>query len=423
MGRLRLTVSKKENIGILLAKIIILTASFDIVAVINIRGVTIRLAQFVILIGSCYLFTKRRIKLPTGYKWLLLWLILQVVSIWNVQNRMFVVGYFFWLVLNVMLVIMLQNFFNTGYRVDVLIRFFVKSFVVMSLLGLFQWICAIMGINFFLTQETLNRSNLPRLNGFTYEPSYYSTYLLPGWIITVYLLEKGSKLFTKAELQIYAVVISLALLLSTSRMGWLFMGLWIFYRAMLYMKSFLRGKITRSRLILMGTVAVVALWAVSIIQTNGINVFVGGLGIHGTSAHSSNIRIMQFVNTLKLFQMNPLFGYSLGGVAVKYCQTYGLPFDSGASMCVWAELLVASGIVGMIPFIAWFRNLLIMPLSKVIILDRQRECTALFYALVWECGILAMNQNILRIYFWVVIGVINVAIIQYKNPENHLEYT
>lgn len=423
MERLRAAVSKKENIGILLAEIIILTASFDIVAAIDIGGVTIRLAQFVILIGTCYLFTKGRIALPIGYKWLLLWLILQAASIWNAPNCMYAVGYFFWLVLNVMVVIMLQNFFNTGYRADVLIRFFVKSFFVMSLLGLFQWLCKIMGINFFLTQETLNASNLPRLNGFTYEPSYYSTYLLPGWIITVYLFEEGSKLFTKAELQLYAVVISLALLLSTSRMGWLFMGLWLFYRAMVYLKSFLRGKITRSRLVIMGAAAVVALCAAVLIQRNSIDVFVGGLGIHGTSAHSSNARIMQFVNTLKLVQMNPLFGYSLGGVAAEYCQTYGLPFDSGVATCVWAELLVASGLVGMIPFIVWFGNLLVMPLSKAITLDRQRECTALFYALVWECGILAMNQNILRIYFWVLLGVINAAIVRYKNPGNYLECT
>ena len=397
---------------------ILLTASFDIFGVFRIAGMTFRIAQLLIILGMIVLFSDGRMKLPYAYRPLLAWLALQLAFSLRSTNLVFSLGYFFWAVISIVLIFIFYNFVNTKRKADWLLKAYMHCFVIMSLLGLIQWLLGLAGISFFLTQATFNLTAIPRINGFTYEPSYYSTYLLPGWIIVMYLWENGSDLFPRRRTVHYAIIISAALFLSTSRMGWIFMALWLGFRGTVLLGKTMTARLTKRQLSYIGLIIIgligILIIGIHLIQKNGIGFIVAGLGIGGSSAHSSSARVTAMLNTFHLFLKNPFLGYGLGGVPVKYCEVYNIPFDSGASMCVWAELLAASGILGIIPFAIWFYRIIGNLNSKRIKKSgRSRECCALFYAILFECMILAMNQNILRIYFWILIGVAVVLATQY----------
>ena len=286
----------------------------------------------------------------------------------------------------------------------------------MALLGLLQFCLKMAGINFFLTQPWLNGAKfgsikIPRLNGFTYEPSYYSTYLLPGWIFIVFLFEKGSVLLSKRKLGIYSLLVTAALFLCTSRMGWIFMALWVAFRSLVILRRILSSKISKFHFLLLVAIIVcillAALIALVLVRRNGINFLITGLGIGGSSSHSSSPRINALIGTMKVFLDSPLIGYSLGGISVEYCNMYHIPMDTGATMCVWMELLAASGIIGIVLFAFWFYELLFSGMSKNKLnkISAQNELRGLFYAVIFECLILAINQNILRVYFWTLLAV------------------
>jgi len=69
----------------------------------------------------------------------------------------------------------------------------------MGIIGLVQWILQFFGILFYLTQY----NSMHRINGFSYEPSYYASYMLIGWIIYAYLYEKGNYINIKKKVFIY----------------------------------------------------------------------------------------------------------------------------------------------------------------------------------------------------------------------------
>ena len=363
-----------------------------------------------------------RIKISKKFFPLVVWLGFQFVFALFSTNRLYSIGYFCWTLIMIALVIVFCSLVNTSDKTEWLLRSYLYTFVIMSWLGIFQWILGFCGKDFFLTQTTFNGTRIPRINGFTYEPSYYSTYLLPGWILAMYLLENGSTFFTRMQTSYYALILSLALFLSSSRMGWIFMGVYLTIRILITLYSFLITYLKKKKIIfaVLCIASIICVVSVSIylILNKRFGFIVAGLGIGGESAHSSNARISQFRNTLLLFCDHPFAGYSLGGVPVAYCEKYNIvPFDSGASMCVWIELLAASGVFGIIPFVIWIGSILKDYKKKyndnIYLVNESR---GLLYAFAFECMILAMNQNILRIYFWVLLAIL--IIVGKENRKN-----
>ncbi len=392
--------------------IIIFTASFDIFGVINIAGMTFRIPQFITLFMFAVLAFRDKIQSPKYFNMLYIWAALQFVFALFCPNKLYSIGYWGWTIIVICMVIVFCSIIDTPQKTRWLIKNYILVFVLMSWLGIIQWILGFFGIHFFLTQVTFNGTRMPRINGFTYEPSYYSTYLMPGWVLIMYLLEHGSVVFSKKQVSRYAMIISLALFMSSSRMGWIFMGLYMLLRFMiapnpLFMKNLRKRRMIYISVCILGAICV-AMLAIYLIAKNGYGFIFDGLGIGGTSSHSSGARTTQFLNTLQLFFDQPFLGYSLGGVSVAYCNKYQIvPFDSGASMCVWIELLAGSGIIGIIPFAIWVSHILKhYRKEKVKYSIFVRESKGLLYAFVFECMILAMNQNILRIYFWVLVAVL-----------------
>lgn len=405
--------NKSNNIGQMAVFCTILLASFDIFMIFDVGSYSIRIAQiilcFAIVLYFARLFKSGRFYLPIGFKSLFCWVILQAAFVLHAPNFKNAVFYFCWLLLDVFIILVVQDFFRSKEDVERLLKIYIKSFYLLSWVGLIQMVLGLFGISFFVAQWW--SVGIPRLNGFSYEPSYYSTYLLPGWVFVMYQLENGSSIFSSKTLKRYMIVISLALLLSTSRMGWVCMALWILFRVFSFAYNLSVGHLKKKKVqflfLSLLFLAIGGGFFVVVTKRIDLTFLLNGLGLLGTSAHSRDGRIFSMMRAVMVFLKSPFIGYSLGGVDPAVAQAYNVHFYNGITSCVWVEVLVASGVIGIVFFIRWMWQLMVVSMRRAAKGFLEQEVKALFWAVVFECIILTFNQNVLRIYFWVLLAVVN----------------
>jgi hypothetical protein len=142
--------------------------------------------------------------------------------------------------------------------------------------------------------------------------------------------------------------------------------------------------------------------------------FLNGTGISDTAAHSVIQREDALEETLTVFLQHPVIGRSLGGVSSAIADLQGeriRSFEASKDfegMSVFAEVLAASGVIGVIPFV-WF---LITSFRKPLQAARAASpaYSSLLYALLRSLAftwvILQFNQNLLRPYLWTHIAIL-----------------
>ena len=275
---------KRMPLHVICMIIVIYTASFDIFLTLDIGGFTFRIAQFFLLVAIMWLILcvikAKKIYMPVGTQYLLIWAFLQGIFVTNSPNQKNAIGYFLWLLMDIGIIFAMYYSFQTVDMIRLLYRLYVDSFYFISILGLVQLVLGFFEINLYAVQWWTPR--WPRLNGFTYEPSYYSTYLLAGWVMVMYLLEKGTVIYTKKQLYIRGIVITLALFLSTSRMGWLMMAVWMFFRFVSHICTLIMRGLTRKKLLILITavfaVTLVVFIMAKFILNGKLGFLINGLG-------------------------------------------------------------------------------------------------------------------------------------------------
>ena len=249
-----------------------------------------------------------------------------------------------------------------------------------------------------------------RISGFCYEPSYYVTYMIMGFVSFAYMLiKKNYSVFSYRELKHNFRMVALAMLLSTSRMGFIMMFLW--YCVALWLDERDRGIFSFKKLLKIFRLMIfgVIMFFVLLVMQFVYNLdFLGGLGFEGHASHSRDDRLRGQMANINLFLKSPLIGYSLGGVDPANVQAMGrrsYNMEHGTTINVWAEMLAASGIIGIIPLILYFFELLFSRGSP----DKNKcqVMKALQWGLFFGMLILGMNQNILRPYFWWHIAILS----------------
>lgn len=402
--------------------LIILTSSFDIVANVDLFGFNLRACQFLSLILIVLLiaeWSRRPIRVPIGGKYLIAWIVIQFLFIFRSLNFANAIGYFMWLIFDAFLIFALVQYVGRAFSLKWLLRVYFKSFVWIAVLGLVQFSLFAIGIDFFVAQHWAAR--LARINGFCYEPSYYSTYLLPGFVIFAYLFEKkNTDILSSKEVKIGLIAISIAMLLSTSRMGWLMMGLWIMTRVMAYLAQLFKSGISRKNASTFLTLILIMILMIAafiyILRSSEFRFLLSGLGLAGTAKHSSMGRIGGLIMCLNIFAGQPLLGVSLGGVdaqIAKYNGNVYIAGNNGAGMSIVGELLVANGIVGLVPFLLYFTSVLFGK-KQIKPIQSSETIFALRWALLLELAILCFNQNILRPYVWILIAILSAAEYYYE---------
>jgi hypothetical protein len=403
--------------------IILVSSSFDIFFNLNLGGFNVR---------TCYLVSFAFLAL---YAWksdeayrlrfvapgsFFVWAMFCLAFVWNTQFLSRNIGYMAWLGFNVLMIMAIYAYCRMeGWQS--LMRLYMASFFIMALVGLAQFAFSLFGIHILITMWW-QVNKLPRINALSYEPSYYATYLLIGFVFQYSLFRKGIFLFSKKlQLGMLLAVVA-AIFLSTSRMGILFMCAilaWDFLRMLVLAGIQLRISRLNFALTLLMILAIssviIRIWTNDKLRRQ----YLAGTGLESTASHSRDTRIGQMTNVFLVFQQSPLIGYSLGGIAPAIARYYGndTPDQKKAKefegLNIFLEVLAASGIVGFFFFASWLFQVFRVNILLENFLRRIHEkadadiLRALRLALIAELLILTLSQNILRPYLWVLIGVMN----------------
>ncbi len=394
----------------------VFSVSFDVFLVVNV-GFNFRAAQilFAVPIVVGILKATKRAKWPIAFNMLLAWSVFVLAFIPNTDFLMRSVGYGFWLMFSAALVFATVQLYSNSTIFD-LLRWYVYSFLAIAVFGIIQFVLPLMGITPPLVAQWWIPDVLARINGFSYEPSYFATYLLIGWIMVMYLLEKRYYLLPKTHLFFIALVLTVAMVLSSSRMGWVMMGLWvvryplIFALKLLFLK---KTRYARYSLVL----------ALCLIAGTGFLAYIGGVGsilfllqgtgIEGTAAHSVEERSEGLIDVLRIFYSSPIIGYSLGGLSSAIGALHSVDVSSFdvakqfEGLGVFPQVLAASGLIGFIPFVLYIATIIVIPYRLSVQVPEKVLLRCLVYALVFELIILQFNQNVLRPYLWLHIGLLS----------------
>ena len=416
----------------------ILTSSFDVFLVFNL-GFNFRFSQlilfpvmFVTILPRIF---KRSIK-PLGFLSLLIWFYFMVAFIPSVPYINKSIGYVFWLLLNIMVIFIFVNMFDNDIKIKNLIKFYLVSFGVIAGYGLLQFFVPLLtGIEMPYTIYSLIPGRLVRINGFSYEPSFFASYMLMGWVLVQYFKEKKLNIFSPKQLNIISLIITAAMLLSSSRMGILGMLTWYAKYPVIFLLNLMRGHWHTKSFIKLSFLSVFIVLTIftliSFFGRQGVLLLLEGTGVFGTGDHSTAGRFNVMLNTFNSFKDSPIIGYSLGGVSVANALAGGVPSDQLSiaflkgreGMSIYAEVLAASGIIGIIPFIVYSYSIHYKPLllsKKLIIREEQVIIAGLAIALIFETLILQLNQNILRPYYWMHIAILSSVYCVYQRKHNLL---
>ncbi|HVY81111.1 MAG TPA: O-antigen ligase family protein [Steroidobacteraceae bacterium] len=333
------------------------------------------------------------------------------------------IGYTFWAVTDILLVFVFVQTFRTEPALVRLIRYVLITYTCVAVFGLVQFALGLLGIDLLITQWWIP-GVLPRINGISYEPSYFATYLLGGWVLANYLLERRAPLPNRKLIKLCAVTTTAALLLATSRLGWGMMLLWLVFRfakrALLTlagrrMRPRTAGLIVASPLLLGVLLLAVTPVLPRVVQTaSEVSFLLSGLGMFGEPAHSAVTREGDVRATWRAFTAHPFTGTGIGAVPVEIAAARFRPVRTledakpNEGMSIFVELLAGTGIVGTALFAgfgvavanACRRALAELPPWRAEILR------GVAWSVLWVVLALQFSQNILRIWLFIAIAVL-----------------
>lgn len=413
----------------------ILMASCDIVAAFEVAGLTVRVSQLISM-SVMFFFLLRlirfgNVKILTPYYNLLIVIVINTICVANSKTLFNAVGYDLWLIFDCVQVLTFTYFLSKQETIYSIVHKYIICFNVFAVLGFAQFALQFAGINFYVTQY----NDLHRSNGFSYEPSFYATYMIMGAIICLYLLEKRNYKCMRKRALIFSTVLNVgAVVISTSRMGLIMLLIYVVYRGFMSLRIYIHMKAPLIKTLFSLMPIMVGLGMIAFILAIEFEVpfvmhYMSGMGIGGASSHSADARMTAFEDTWKLFLDSPLLGCSLGGIdagIIEYkARNYTVANNGGASMCISLEALAAYGIIGAFFFFKYMYDLTIggyLKAKKRPGEQSEREPVyAMLIALFFEFMILQLNQNVLRPPFWVHIALVS-TMLQIYLRESHKNY-
>lgn len=417
---------KLESFIFFIMNIIFISASMDTFLNIKILGFSLRFVFvpiiLLIAISLLYIIKNRN---TTTIKFLgiipaMIWLLFLILFIPNTSIIVRNIAYIIWLIIYFAFIPTVSLYISNEMQLIKLVKYYIQSFFIVSIFCIVQFTLGVFKINLLVQQWW--RNGLPRASGFSYEPSYLATYMLLGWVTCFYLIISKSEYIRYFRVNRSIIFISLAIVLSGSRMGILFILVIPLVYILYSIKSlFLKFQISKIALRYFVIISLVISGSI-VYFTYNFNqaiVFLNGIGLFGTVDHSYKIRTSDQDATFQAFKNSPIIGYSLGGLPTQIAlikdrknitkQTEAKDYEG---VNTFIEVLAASGIFGFLFFIYYFYTLFKKNISiSRIIRTFNPEFTKIVFALLTsffcELLILIFNQNILRAYVWVHIAIIN----------------
>lgn len=412
---------------IVIAGLALLTSSFDLFLVVKIGGFSFRatnlLAMVLIVVALNMARRESSIALPMGYKWLLGWGAVLTAFAFNTNDLERGVSYTLLMWFAILTVYAFSRVFNTERKIIVLHRLYLWSFILVGVFGVLQALSGILHLPIPFIVDRWLEGLLVRVNAFSYEPSYYATYMLLGFVYAGFLMHYSPE-FRRDRLTQWACGLSgLSILLSVSRMGWLVA---VFFPVLIFWLR--RGQVLSCckahKLASMGGVVLVAGASVVFVALSDLTFLFQGLGFFGHAGASKDIRLNELYETLCIFTRSPWIGYGIGGIPSAIGALYGYTVTNNMmakyfeGMSIFAQVLAAGGVVGFALLVIYFGLLLVRGLRAPQSGALPAIARALAVSLIFEFIILQMNQNILRAYLWYAIAFLSAVVtVIYRVPE------
>jgi len=303
-----------------------------------------------------------------------------------------------------------------------LVRWYLISCLCVALFGVVQFFAGIEGHELLITQWLIYKQ-IPRLNGISYEPSYFAIYMIGAWGTVAVLLDYNvQSILPRRTLQAALVLLTTVIVLSTSRSGIaacyggfvLFAGYWLLQA--------IKGRrigAWRYWLMFIGIGLPLVVTYIAFLKFPAFaGAMVGGLGIDRTSSYSVLDRFRAYDETLRLVRRHSIVGVGIGGIGPSIAESLnpGITLESYLrdkinGLNVFLEAFAAGGIVGGLAFIGYLISLFAhlakrLPLKD----DLSRISLALGLGLLFELFLLVFEQNLVRVYLWIHIAVFSAAL-------------
>jgi O-Antigen ligase len=423
--------NRPMNLLVAAVALVFFTSSFDIFLVLSI-GPNIRIAQlFTLVLLAAALITHKlgmTMEIPLGAPYLIAWLGVQLAFVPVAEFWQKSMGYCVWLALNIGLAFAMVNLFSGNFvRLQTILKLYLGSFVFVGCFGILQFVLPVAGGPGILVEQWWLPGRVPRVNGFSYEPSYFATYLIMGLVSLGSLRRSKESEFRTWTWTLAYLLLILAMILCSSRMGLAFVLIELAIAPLIRI-----GRIIRNPRLVLGfhvsglkiLAAAMLIWiayagiggAVRWFRDNQETAafLLKGTGLLGTAAHSVNEREDRLDGTLQTISDHPWMGQSLGGISESIAGYFGLKpqnFEEAKvfeGQSVFAEVLASSGLPGSIPFFCFLVVSIVAPwrLARRTSSLNAAWLRALVQALVFEWAILQFNATILRLYLWVHIAVL-----------------
>ena len=362
-------------------------------------GVNFRLDQLFLVITSLLMIIRNRFKI-TKNKWIFLFLFFSLIS--TILSYSVTRGILFYLsiVYNVVFVFYLYSNFIKYYGPKKFMRIFRWTMYVQFLIVLTQFLLKTVfsyELSFLPSYGTYMGIN--RFSLWFYEPSYFATYVSIWFTIAFYMfLIGGNKGYIKD-----IIMALIMFIISTSTSGFIAIALSIFIIYLLWIKK----RITVKKLLFLLIIVIIAMALVFIFK-DIFDTFIGRI-FNSSLDSASGGRITQWIETFEVFKEKPFFGVGPGN--------YGLYLNKGAGYVpsnVTLELMATLGIFATISFYGLSIHLSYKML-RIYRRDRRMKLYAcVVLSLLVFTIVLQINQGYLRLYHWMLLGVMQGMILYYN---------
>lgn len=348
--------------------------SFEII------GVTVRYVQITLVIGLLLIMIKRKLNIKITKILIAYLVVMFITSILAINIKLGII-YYLSILYNSIFIFLYFKEFIKEYGISRFTKLFRYSCYVIAILMIFVFILQKFGIEIFDYGYHLG---VYRISLWFFEPSYLSTYLSIWYSLSLYYL-----IIEKDRSYIKDIVLSIvSFVLSTATTGFIAM---IFAFGCILLLSINKLKLKHYLYILVGIV--ISLLVLVVMFNNVFEVFF--LRIFEGISEASGDRIKRYGETIGVFLKYPIFGIGTGCYGYYFNQTNLVPTN------VFLEMLACLGIVGTTMFMYFIFNPIIKSI-KTTNINLKAYCFSLLIFFI----ILQANQNYLRLYMFMILGVV-----------------
>ncbi|MDI6892711.1 MAG: O-antigen ligase family protein [Actinomycetota bacterium] len=351
-------VSKNHEWGLLLMAFFL---PFQRLLTLEVAGYTLQVAQAMVIITFLIWFLNmlereevKLVKTPLNVP-LLIFLLANLVSIWNAINVTRAIAIFMWATFSVMVYFLLVNTVRNEEILKKVIKVLIISGVSTSIFGIYQFIGSYLGLPTFL-RDVYGPTGwyLTRIHSTALEPLHFASYLLVVIPVTAALYQSRSAIFSRSLLFFGLVIMGIAMLMTIARGGYVGLVLAVFVIFLLSKRNAQTRGGGKKILVALICGAVILAIVVALLAPGMLReTIVGGTAVR---AGSSFTRMLLIKDAWGMLESHPLLGIGVGNFGPYYNRFYKIPSTAVADFRtvnnVPMEILTETGIFGFLA-LAW----------------------------------------------------------------------